>query len=80
MSIIADVSIDEKCYAMIDKVVEVYSSIDVSINNADICPICLLDDITTEIFEKTMKINLFSVFMYSKYTCSLESCFKGRCL
>lgn len=67
MSIIADVSLDENCHAMIEQVIQTYGRIDVLVNNAGICPIRFLDDVTTEIFERTLRINLTSMFMCSKY-------------
>ena len=63
---VGDVSDDTFCRSMIDGVVERYGRIDILVNNAGICPIRFIDTITAEQFERSMRINLFSVFMCSK--------------
>ncbi len=63
-----DVSKEEDVKNIIDKTIEIYGKIDVLYNNAGIVPSGRIDNTSTENWDKTMAINLRSVFLLSKYT------------
>lgn len=61
-----DVSNEEQVSNMFSQVMEDYGQLDIFVNNAGIYPQSSLIDMSTQDFEKTMDINLKSVFMCSK--------------
>ena len=63
----ADVSDEKQVKQMVDKVIAGFGRIDVLINNAGICPVRMFETVTPSDFERTIKINLVSMFIVSKY-------------
>lgn len=62
-----DVSDEEQVQAMIKKSVDQFGSLDVLVNNAGIFPNAPVAQLTSEVFEKVMHVNLRSVFLTTKY-------------
>ncbi len=61
-----DVSNEDQVNTMFQKVMNQYGKCDVFINNAGIYPQAFLKDMSTKDFEKTISVNLKSVFICSK--------------
>lgn len=62
-----DVSNEEEVKNMFDKIIEVFHSINVVVNNAGIAIDTTFDDKTVDNFKKTLDINLIGTFLVSKY-------------
>lgn len=63
-----DVSIDAEVKAMIDRTVEVYGRLDAAFNNAGIMmPVTLIDEVSEELYDRVMNINLKGVWLCMKY-------------
>jgi len=62
VTIKADVSVSARAKELIDKAVELFGSIDVLINNAGIGEQRLITDVTDEIWERMIGVNLNGVF------------------
>lgn len=58
----ADVSVPSQAKELIDRAVELFGSVDVLVNNAGIGEQRLITDVTDEIWERMMGVNLNSVF------------------
>jgi 2-deoxy-D-gluconate 3-dehydrogenase len=66
-SIKADVSEEEEVKHMVSQTVTAFGSIDILVNNAGIYPNQLLSDMTAEMFDKVIAVNLRGVFLTVKY-------------
>lgn len=63
-----DVSNEEQVITMVSKTVESFGSVDILVNNAGIFPSEPISSMTSEEFEKVIKVNLEGVFLCTKYT------------
>ncbi|MFX1567452.1 MAG: SDR family NAD(P)-dependent oxidoreductase [Promethearchaeota archaeon] len=63
----ADVSIEEEVKRIIDKTIEKFGRIDILFNNAGIVLGGAVDTISTEDFDRTMAVNVRSIYLVSKY-------------
>ncbi|MFX1339718.1 MAG: SDR family NAD(P)-dependent oxidoreductase [Promethearchaeota archaeon] len=63
----ADVSIEDQAKSIIDKTIETYGKIDILFNNAGIVLGGAIDTISTEDWDRTMAINVRSIYLVSKY-------------
>jgi 2-deoxy-D-gluconate 3-dehydrogenase len=66
-----DVSDEEDVKNMINTCQEKFGSVDILVNNAGIYPAATLDQMTKELFEKVLHVNLLSVFMTTKYAAEI---------
>ncbi len=66
LSIVADVSNREEVIKMVETAVKAFGKIDILVNNAGIFSSIPLEDVKEENWDKTMKINLKSVFLCSQ--------------
>lgn len=68
IAIKCDVSKDAEVKAMIDRTVEVYGKLDGAFNNAGIMmPITYIDDVSEELYDRVININLKGVWLCMKY-------------
>lgn len=68
IAIKCDVSIDTEVKAMIDRTVEVYGRLDAAFNNAGIMmPVTYIDEVSEELYDRVMDINLKGVWLCMKY-------------
>jgi len=72
-----DVSKEEDVKALVEKVIKEFGSIEILVNNAGIYPFAPLAELTAEIFDKTIAVNLRGVFLCAKYV-SQEMIKKGK--
>ena len=63
----ADVSIEEEGKAIIDKTIETYGKIDILFNNAGIVLGGAIDTTSTEDWDRTMAVNVRSIYLVTKY-------------
>lgn len=63
---LADVSNEEAVAAMYKKVMDHYGRLDVLVNNAGICPIRTIDEVSAKNMETTYNINVVSMFINAK--------------
>ena len=66
-AITADISKEEDVKNLVSKVVEKFGSIEILVNNAGVYPFAPLTELTSEMFDKTIAINLRGVFLCTKY-------------
>jgi len=66
----ADVSLWDKCKSMVDEAAEVFGGVDILFNNAGMPMPKPLDTLTEEDWDRTMAVNLKSVFMCTKLAVS----------
>jgi len=66
-SIIVDVSKEEDVKKMVSETIGMFGSIDILVNNAGIFPYAELSQLTSELFDKVISINLRGVFLCMKY-------------
>jgi len=66
LSIVADVSKKEEVIKMVETAIKAFEKIDILANNAGIFSSIPLEDMTEENWDKTLKINLKSVFLCSQ--------------
>lgn len=66
----ADVSDEEDVKRCVSRAIENYGHIDILVNNAALHIITTLLDTTTENWQKTLDVNLKSVFLFCKYVAS----------
>lgn len=62
-----DVADYEVCKSIVDKTVRELGGLDVLINNAGVCPVRFMKDVSPEEFEQTMRVNLCSIYACSRY-------------
>jgi len=61
-----DVSKSSEVKMMVDRVLEEFGRIDILINNAGICQVSSIEELTEEDWDRVMAVNLKSVFLCSK--------------
>jgi len=66
LSIVADVSKKEEVIKMVETAIKAFGKIDILVNNAGIFSSIPLEDMPEENWDKTLKINLKSVFLCSQ--------------
>lgn len=66
-SIKADVSQEEDIKNLVKQTISAFGSIDILVNNAGIYPLNLLSEMTAEMFDKVIAVNLRGVFLAVKY-------------
>lgn len=62
-----DVSKEEDVKKAISETVKMFGGIDILVNNAGIFPLAPLAQLTSELFESVLSINLKGVFLFTKY-------------
>lgn len=62
-----DVSIEDDVKKLVHGTISIYGGIDILVNNAGIYPYATLSEMTTEIFDKVIAVNLRGVFLCTKY-------------
>ena len=67
----ADVSQEADVKNLINETVSLFGGLDILVNNAGIFPFSLLADLTAELFDKVVSINLKGVFLTMKYASEL---------
>ena len=63
----ADVTSDSDCKRMIDTAVECYGSLDILVNNAGIAGKGTVTEVTEELWDRVMAVNLKSIFLASRH-------------
>lgn len=63
----ADVTSDSDCKRMIDTAVERYGSVDIVVNNAGIAGKGTVTEVTEELWDRVMAVNLKSIFLTSRH-------------
>lgn len=66
-----DVSSEEDVKAMVAKARETFGSLDILVNNAGIYPPAPIAQLTEELFEKVMHVNLRGAFLTTKYAAEI---------
>ena len=66
IAIACDVSKPSECERLVAETVQHYGALHILINNAAICPRVPLDDMTEDVFDALMAVNLKSVFFLSR--------------
>ncbi|KAJ3824299.1 short chain oxidoreductase [Lentinula raphanica] len=74
---VGDVSVEENVKAMIESVVKTFSSLDVMVANAGICPCGPLNDMSVEEWERAFTVNVIGTFLCYKYA-SLQMIAQGK--
>lgn len=62
-----DVSVEKDVANLVEKTVGLYGSVDILVNNAGVFPFSNLLDLTPEMFDSTIAINLRGVYLMTKY-------------
>jgi sorbitol-6-phosphate 2-dehydrogenase len=62
----ADVSLADDVQAMIDQVVEKFGTLHILVNNAGVCTPAFITDLSEEAWDRTMRVNLKSMYLCSK--------------
>lgn len=65
--IVTNVAREEDVQKTLDFTLKVYGAIDILVNNAGIYPMAPLRQMSLEMFEKILAVNLKSVFLFTKY-------------
>ena len=66
ISIYADVGQEKEVVAMFEKIDEAFGRIDILINNAAYCPTCKVADMTEQMWNHTLQVNLTGTFLCSR--------------
>ena len=66
ISIYADIGKESDVVAMFEKIDETFGRIDILINNAAYCPTCQVADMTEQIWNHTLQVNLTGTFLCSR--------------
>ena len=66
LAVQTDVSQAEDVQAMIDRVVEELGTVHILVNNAGVCAPAFITDLSEEMWDRTMRVNLKSMFLCSK--------------
>jgi sorbitol-6-phosphate 2-dehydrogenase len=66
LAVPADVSQAADVQAMIDRVVEEFGDLHILVNNAGVCTPAFITDLSEEMWDRTMRVNLKSMFLCSK--------------
>lgn len=64
--VLADVSQAGDVQAMIDRVVEEFGTVHILVNNAGVCTPAFITDLSEEMWDRTMRVNLKSMFLCCK--------------
>lgn len=67
LSVVADVSSEHDCKALIDKTVDEFGRVDILINNAGISMRALFEDTSLDVIRKLMDINFWGTVYCTKY-------------
>lgn len=80
ISIFADMSKEEQITSMFKEIDETFGRIDILINNAAYCPTCQVADMTEEMWNYTLQVNLTGTFICSREFVkrSLDGSRRGR--
>jgi NAD(P)-dependent dehydrogenase (short-subunit alcohol dehydrogenase family) len=62
-----DVANEEEVKNLVNQTITTYGSIEILVNNAGIYPFAPLTELTSEIFDKVISINLKGLFLCTKY-------------
>lgn len=65
--LVVDVSKEADVQKMVDETVKLFGGIDILVNNAGIYPYAPLSEMTLEIFQKVISVNLQGVYLCTKY-------------
>lgn len=66
LAVPADVSQVEDVQAMFDRVVEEFGTVHILVNNAGVCMPAFITDLSEEMWDRTMQVNLKSMFLCCK--------------
>ena len=66
LSAFADVGKEDDVMAMFEKIDETFGRIDILINNAAYCPTCQVADMTEQMWNHTLQVNLTGTFLCSR--------------
>jgi len=66
ISVHADMSNADDIMAMFEKIDEAFDRIDILINNAAYCPTCQVADMTEDMWNYTLQVNLTGIFLCSR--------------
>ena len=66
IAVFADMSKEDDILAMFEKIDETFGRIDILINNAAYCPTCQVVDMTEDIWNYTLHVNLTGTFLCSR--------------
>ena len=65
-AVLGDVSREADVVAMFDRIEEELGPVDVLVNNAAVCPTCLVKDMTEQVWNHTLQVNLTGTFLTSR--------------
>ena len=65
-AVTADVSLEEDCEMMVNRTIELFGKIDICVNSAGVSTGPQFSDLSTEVFDQVLKINLYGAFWCSR--------------
>ena len=74
---VVDVSQESGIRGMLEECRQTFGSLDILVNNAGIYPMVPLRDMTRKRFEEVLQVNLFSVFLATKYAAEIMRAQRG---